>query len=157
MKSMGLLGLLVVCLMLSHKQGNAQVQNTWHFKGGYLQVTRGWLEWQRNDVDGRYCLFSGHSATAAENDVWCYNADTNQWEEVYPGDRSATQPIGGDLHAWGWDHVGKEYFLFDSGKTGRRAYAFSPISRTWRQLDDSDFPGLDNRWFISGSGTATSP
>ena len=143
--------------ILVGKTANAQEQNTWHNKGGYLQASRGWIDWQRNDVDGRYCLFSGHSATAAENDVWCYNAQTNQWQEVYPGDRSATQPIGGDLHAWGWDHIGKEYFLFDSGKTGWRSYAFNPITRSWRQLTDNDFSGLSSRTFISSSGTATSP
>jgi hypothetical protein len=157
MKSVWLVALVVSCVLFADKAGNAQEQNTWHYKGGWLQVSRGWIDWQRNDVDGRYCLFSGHSATAAENDVWCYNADTNQWQEVYPGDRSATQPIGGDLHAWGWDHVGKEYFLFDSGKTGWRSYAFNPITRTWRQLNDTDFSGLSGRTFISSSGTATSP
>ncbi len=134
----------------------AQEQNQWHFKGGWLQATRGWLDWKQNNVDGRHCLFSGHSAVYAENDVWCYDAVNNAWEEVYPGNRSATPPYGGDLHAWGWDHVAKEYLLFDGAKVGREAFAFNWATRTWRPLGNADFTGLDDRTFISSSGVATS-
>ena len=145
---------LVMCLPLI---AHSQEQNQWHNKGGWLSVTRGWVDWKKNDYDGRYCLFSGHSATHAVNDVRCYDAAQNQWEIVFPGDSSATQPIGGDLHSWSWDPVDQEYLLFDSAKTGSRAWAFHMATRTWSKITNADIAGIEDRTFISGSGTATSP
>ena len=145
---------ITVCLPLV---GHAQEQNQWHNMGGWLSVTRGWLDWKKNDYDGGYCLFSGHSSQWAYNDVRCYYPSQNAWEIVYPGDYSATPPRGGDLHSWSWDPVDQEYLLFDSAKTGPRAYAFHMPSRTWTKITNSDFAGIEDRTFISAAGTATDP
>ncbi len=145
---------LAGCMPLASQ---ADEQNQWHYMGGWLSVTRGWLDWKKNDYDGRYCLFSGHSSWKAENDVRCYDPAQNRWQTVYAGDQSATQPIGGDLHSWSWDPVDQEYLLFDSAKTGWRAYAFHMASRTWSPITNADIAGIDNRTFISDAGTATSP
>ena len=62
-----------------------------------------------------------------------------------------------DLHSWSWDPVDQEYLLFDSAKTGPRAYAFHMPSRTWTKITNSDFAGIEDRTFISAAGTATDP
>ncbi|HWP59902.1 MAG TPA: kelch repeat-containing protein [Candidatus Acidoferrales bacterium] len=149
--------LLLAAPLLFAFAAAAQDVNKWRNRGGNLLVTRGWLNAAQNDLDGQFCLFSGHSAVTPENDVFCYDASINKWTRVYPGNKSASQPVGGDLHAWGWDHIGKEYFLFDGSKVGWRAYAFNPVTKAWRRLTDADFPGLDDRSFIDGAGIATSP
>ena len=66
-------------------------------------------------------------------------------------------PNGGDLHAFAWDHVNKEYITLDGSRNGRQAFAFNLTTRTWRPLTNADFSGLDGRTFVSGSGTAVSP
>ena len=107
-------------------------------------------------MDGRYCLFSGNSYRS-DNEVVCYDASTNQWEWVYDRGSTVPAPNGGDLHTFAWDHVRKEYITLDGGRNGRQAFAFNITTRTWRPLTNNDFMGLDDRMFVSGSGTAVSP
>lgn len=162
MDKMGMLRRLATAalgLALLTGAGVATAQtNKWTYKGGWIGYTRGWLEWQKNSYDGRYCLFAGSpSWSGSPNDVWCYNAATNVWENVYKGDLSATWPKGGDEHAWGWDHVHGEYIILDTAHYRPQAYAFKMATRTWRKLTNADFAGIESRNLPFGAGTATSP
>jgi hypothetical protein len=153
-----LLALVTVIALAWTTPAAAQEVNTWHNRGGTVQIARSWLEWKRNNVDGRYCLFSGQSALKPSNDVLCYDAATNVWEEIFVGNGSKTDPLipaGGDLHGWGWDPVAKEYYVFD-GKFRYQQFAFKYETRTWRPLTDADYPGIETHTRVTGAGTATS-
>ncbi|MGH7847226.1 MAG: Kelch repeat-containing protein [Candidatus Binatia bacterium] len=148
---------MVLFLLGFASTASAQFVNRWFNRGGaYLGYTRGWLDWKKNDVDGRYCFFSGASHNEAQNDVWCFDANLNKWTKVYPGDNSATPPHGRDDHSWDWDHVGNEYYLFD-GAFSFGVFAFNPVTKSWRQVTNAEYPGIGSRTWIFESGIATSP
>ncbi len=143
--------------LLMSGTAQAEVVNQWTQVNAVVNdIPRGWLELEENDIDGRYCLFSGHSANTVRNDVLCFDSGTRTWNLASAGTNSTTPPIGGDLHAWGWDPVADEYLLFD-GKFAQQSYAFHYPTRVWRPLTNSDFPGIGARVAISNAGTATSP
>ena len=83
----------LILIVSSTTRASAQEQNHWVYKDGSNGTDRGWLDWPQNDVDGRYCLFSGYSSHA-DNEVDCYSAPTNQWERVYNRGRPCPPPMG---------------------------------------------------------------
>jgi hypothetical protein len=149
--------MLALAFLCGATQAAAQAVNKWTYKGGWTNSTRGWLDWQKNSYDGRYCLFAGTpSWSGSPNDVMCYDAARNLWETVYAGDLSKTWPKGGDEHAWGWDHTRNEYIMLDTAHFRPQAYAFVMATRSWRPITNADFAGIESRNMPFGAGTATS-
>jgi hypothetical protein len=135
--------------------------NQWTNMGGWINTTRGWLDWTQNSYDGRRCLFSGAPRwNGSDNAVMCWNATTNVWEETFRNDNSSkypATPIGGDEGAWFFNPRTKEYVTLDMAHARPQSYAFSMVTRLWRPIGDTDIAGLSARTMPWGSGTAYSP